>query len=915
MAKFTIVDLETTGNAPARGDRIIEVGIIVWEDGEVIEEFESFVYPEQQIPAFITNLTGIADDHVANAPLFSEIAEDVRELFEDAYIVAHNIQFDLGFLNFELQHNQLKPLDNPVIDTVELARILLPQSSSFKLGQLAEQLSLDHTDPHRALSDTRVTAELLEHLFKKLNSLPAETIEQLLSLEGNLKSDLRQILMDEWNRKTFSSDRRKDIKLVHGLAVKSIDIPDSSQVKPELSFGEHLDFVFHSKKGLASFMDSYEYREAQRTMAETIFDAFSSTRHALIEAETGTGKSLAYLLPAVHHAMSDDEPVVISTYTTQLQRQLLEKEIPQVERLYNVAIRVAILKGKEHYLSLLRFSKELKERNHDNYDTALAKAMLVVWITETETGDIDEVQLPSSGRILWNRISSNQEEAQETWAKENQYSYYRIARGRSEHAHIVITNHSLLCTDLTFDHQLIPSYNYAVIDEAHHLEPTASKHFGLKMDYIDWQNNLSQLEALMKLHDTTILKNGDDIDRLLQLVSNAKEEVDTLFRALFRMVKNKVRSSEKSDVGRLQVNFAATNVKRTLLAKLEEMTHRLQASLNAIQRSFVRLDSQEGGESELQSHSEHLSSMCFQLRDFLTEVEVDQVKWIEIDANGAQNSAYLFSEPVDISNLIKASLFDKKKSVILTSATLTMKHSFHYISDRLGLPKEETIRSKIPSPFPFEEQVQLMVPNDFPDINEEPDEFIYATCEAIYSLANVTNGRMLVLFTSYDMLKKSHDLLKDLIMPEEFMIFAQGISSGSRERLKKNFQAFDQAILLGTSSFWEGVDIPGDDLSCLMIVRLPFQPPNHPVYQARAKRLKEEKRNAFMELSLPHAVLRFKQGFGRLIRSSTDRGIVFVCDQRIIKARYGKYFIESIPEVPLKVDSTASLIENVSEWL
>ena len=182
------------------------------------------------------------------------------------------------------------------------------------------------------------------------------------------------------------------------------------------------------------------------------------------------------------------------------------------------------------------------------------------------------------------------------------------------------------------------------------------------------------------------------------------------------------------------------------------------------------------------------------------------------------------------------------------------------------------------------------------------------------SLAKVTKGRMLVLFTSYDMLRKSHQILKETMDLDEYMLIAQGISSGSRTRLKKNFQTFERAILLGTSSFWEGVDIPGDDLSCLMIVRLPFQPPNHPVYEAKSAVLKEDGKSAFFELALPHAVLRFKQGFGRLIRSTNDRGIVFICDARVLKARYGKFFTESIPKVPITYDSTYQLINKAEEW-
>ncbi|WP_028783008.1 ATP-dependent DNA helicase DinG [Thalassobacillus devorans] len=928
MARFTVVDLETTGNAPMKNDRIIEVGIVIWEDGEVVEEFSSLVYPEQDIPPFITNLTGITNEHVENAPLFSEIAPEIHRMFTGAYVVAHNIQFDLGFLNKELAGCGLDALDNSVIDTVELARILMPQSPGFKLGQLAEQLQIQHNDPHRALSDTKVTVDLLAHLFKKFTMLPLVTLQQLLEIEGSLKSDLRALLVDEIQRKMYSGQDSHEVEMIHGLAVKAIAPKSETEYEALDSFGDYLDQLFLSAEGLASIINDYEYREGQRTMAETVYDAFTSKEHALIEAETGTGKSLAYLIPAVYYAVTNQKKVVISTFTTQLQRQLLEKEIPQVKRLFRHPFEIALLKGKEHYISTLRFSKELKEGSRDNYDIILSKAMLLVWLTETITGDIDEIQLPSSGKYLWNRISTDQEEAEETWSKANKDSFYRKARSHAEKADIIITNHSLLCTDLTLEHSFIPDFHHLIVDEAHHLETTASKYFGLHMDYGLWQNYFNQLEALYTAKQSAWSKKMLAIaEENIPVYKQLKEDLDSLFRYLFQLVvANNKKRTDRSDVGRVQFTYQHAKIKPKQLSTIQEMIQRISFAVNHLDRGIETLNAHLEAENiltdfynsdfiEISAFIQKLKQINRELHQYLLDDEEEEIKWLEIDAMGAHNSVYLYSEPINVAEKLKHSLFEAKDSIVLTSATLTMKHSFRYITDRLGITDLKPVQVKIPSPYPFAEQVQLMVPNDFPDIKSNQAEFIHATCEAIYSMAQITEGRMLVLFTSYDMLKKTYELLREIILPEEFMLFAQGITSGSRERLKKNFQAFDQAILLGTSSFWEGVDIPGDDLSCLMIVRLPFQPPNHPVYQARADRLKQNGKNAFMEQSLPHAVIRFKQGFGRLIRSSTDRGIVFVCDQRLIHARYGKYFLESIPEVPLEIDSTARLMEKAQKWL
>ena len=414
-----------------------------------------------------------------------------------------------------------------------------------------------------------------------------------------------------------------------------------------------------------------------------------------------------------------------------------------------------------------------------------------------------------------------------------------------------------------------------------------------------------------------------------QSIDEAKEELSHLSRYIYQSVKKQKRFGKgKSDVGRTQLLLKPGEMP-AFIDTAKEMSHRFLAMIKKLIVHMGRMEEQlrmqlavreDYSIPILLSRLNNQMDVCQQIRsqlihyfDFTRE---EEVKWVEIEGEGAVNAIYLFSEPYDVAHLLEQRLFSRKRSAILTSATLSTDGSFQYIRKSLGLKDfANTIEAVIPSPYQFKEQVQLMVPNDFPNIKNDPDSFVEALSEAIYSVAEVTKGRMLVLFTSYEMLRQTYTLLKEFIDPEEFMVFAQGVSSGSRDRLKKNFQAFDQAILLGTSSFWEGVDIPGEDLSCLMMVRLPFQPPDQPIQSMRNERLQKEGKNSFMEKSLPHAIIRFKQGFGRLIRSSSDRGVVFICDQRLIEARYGKYFLNSLPEVPVSYESTRQLINKIEKWL
>ncbi|KKE79362.1 ATP-dependent helicase DinG [Bacilli bacterium] len=929
--RYVVIDLETTGHSPVNDDKIIEAGIVVIENDQIIETKSSFFNPNKSIPPFITNLTGINNEDVKDAPFFHDKADEIISLFKDSYLVAHNVPFDLGFLNAELRNSGKNALNNPIIDTVELSRILFPQSPSYKLSQLAEFLDIYHDDPHRALSDAYVTAKILLKLKEKLFSLPYETLDTLLKLENMFKSDLTSLLSNRLKELAFSTEEDANVEVFQGLAFKkteSIAQPSSTDIQ---SFGDFLDVIYEENGTLQQNMNHYEKRMGQREMSEAVFDSFQGKKHALIEAETGTGKSLAYLIPAIHNSVKSKQRIIISTYTTQLQSQLLDEDIPLLEKIVPFPFQVALLKGKSHYISLEKFAHELQHGNKDNYDIILTKAMILVWLTETETGDIDEINLPASGYLFYKNVSTESEGVLDPYSPWFSKSYYQKAKRRAQQANIIITNHALLCTDIFNDNQFLPPYKKVIIDEAHHFEETAAHHYGLKLDYITIQYTLNQIGhshennkllgkviAPYALQVENLMKQWDDI------LDSTKYEVEELFRTLYHYVLGMRRDMALSDIGRVQYRYEKEKEDYKTWNVITEMATRLTFYFRDLIHVISSLEQKFDQEEWLDKYDkEDLNGLKVLLQNFIdsleiliiSDIDIPQAKWIEIDTKGKNNAVYLYCEPTDISSLLAEQFFDEKESVILTSATLTMANSFSFMVERLGLSNKPYITQKITSPFSYRDQVQLLIPNDFPEINyRNMDDFILATSETILDLANITDGRMLVLFTSYDMLKKSYKILKEKMDMGQYMLIAQGITSGSRSRLKKNFQSFNQSILLGTSSFWEGVDIPGDDLSCLMIVRLPFQPPNHPVYEAKANYLKTKRKNPFMEYSLPNAVIRFKQGFGRLIRSSNDRGIVFVCDARVIKARYGKYFINSIPEVPITFDSTNELMEKAKKW-
>lgn len=910
MNRYTVIDLETTGNSPSE-ENIIEIGIVVIEGKEIVDDYSLLLKPEKQIPPYITKLTGIEENDVENAPSFSEKAEEVISYFgNNSYFVAHNVPFDLSFLNNELKHNGYPTLSNRVIDTVELSRILLPKSTSYRLNQLAKYFNITHRNPHRARSDAYVTAELFIKLIEKLEQLPFETLSHISKLERLFRSDLSQLLND-----LLQKNNRLTSKQIHsfgGLAFKHTDIESTEPTQIEQSFGDLLDQVYGDQGLLQKKLRNYELRVGQQEMSETIYDAFRLHKHALIEAETGIGKSLAYLIPAIFEALTNKKRVIISTFTTQLQKQLMDKEIPLLKQIFPYPFQAAVLKGKQNYISLKRLSYTLHSIEYDpnNYDDILTLAKLLVWITETETGDIDEITLPASGYLFFKSISAETEgngSNQSNW-----YSYYRKAHEKARHTNIVITNHALFCTDLFQQRTLLPSYQKAIIDEAHHFENSVSKYAGVRLNYIEI------LHSLQSLFEKRVDDQGKSItfEKLsYELCTDTKYELDHLFRSLFQYVKNKQNKALYNDIGRIQYSINVENDNDPKWNDIQEKVARLLYFF----RNLIKLADKikENGLEPIQPAVDQLNQIITGMEHFffLENHSFLVAKWIEISLYGPQNAVYLYVEPIDVSDQLKRDLFEKKDSVIMTSATLTMKNTFEHMKAQVGLQQMNPIEKKYNSPFSFGDQVQLFIPNDFPSIKDtNNDDFVYATAEVILSLAEITDGGTLVLFTSYEMIRRTYNLLKEMEEVNPFSLIAQGISSGSRQQLKKRFQTNERSILLGTSSFWEGVDIPGNRLSAVIIVRLPFQRPTHPVHEAKSNYLKSIGKNPFSQFALPNAILRFKQGFGRLIRSKKDRGVIFICDARIMTTRYGEAFIESIPTVPIMYDSTYQLLNKADHW-
>ncbi|GER70734.1 ATP-dependent helicase DinG [Weizmannia acidilactici] len=934
LQRYVVVDIETTGNSAKKGDRIIQFSVVVIEGREIKEQFTSFVNPGQPVPAFIGELTGIEDHMLEDAPLFLEIAPRIMKMLENSIFVAHNVLFDLPFLQQELKEAGLPPFRGFNMDTVEFSRIAFPTLESYKLADLAEALSLSHERPHRADSDALVTAKLFLACIERCASLPLVTLEKLAPLSYSLKSDLAYLFQEILEEKRrHADDLPPELEVFRGIALRRKKIvPPASGPRV---IGSYPATVGEKEKLFQGAGSGFEMRPAQFDMMDHVRDALSSGRHVAVEAGTGVGKSLAYLLPAAYQAVASQKPVLISTYTVALEHQLLNKEIKSLERILNVPLRTVLLKGRSHYLHLFKFEQSLKEQDHQ-YDSVLAKMQILVWLTDTESGDVDELNLSGGGKKYWRRIKQGgwHTDKKDPWKTRD---FYLHAKACAEQADIAVTNHAMLCGELGRDRSVFDVFQYVIVDEAHHLEQAAREMMGKRADYNQMKYMVSriglyeqkqlfyELEQLMEKYELHGRTHTFEAQSLLKALD---AEIDDLFGMLARKVMR--HKKDTSGYHKIKLRIKKENWKQKSWQAVLHCTERIRASLKDISQALTeRLEQLLAGKSLTEEEQAFIEEMYSFLADwdalrdnmaiFIGQNENggrSNVVWLEGDLRALPNSLVIHCQPVYAGEILRNKLFAKKKSVVLTSATLTVNGSFQYFFQEVGLSAKTAKTVRIPSPFRYDKQVQFIIPSDLPDISTvQLDDFAEKTAGYLLAVSEATKGRMMILFTSFDLLKKVYQLMKDSGMLEDYMLIAQGISSGSRSRMTKTFQKFDKAILFGLSSFWEGVDIPGDDLSCLVMVRLPFLPPDEPVTEAKCDYLRVQGKNPFSAYSLPEAVLRFKQGFGRLIRTKTDRGIFLVLDRRIETTTYGPAFTKSLPPVRIKKQTLNETLDTIENWL
>ncbi|WP_409298114.1 ATP-dependent DNA helicase DinG [Peribacillus sp. SCS-26] len=928
--KYIVVDLETTGNSPKKGDSIIQFACVVIEGGKICDEYSTYIKPVSSIPPFIEELTGISNDMVMDAPEFGEVAAKINSLLTDSVFVAHNVLFDLSFLQEELETAGYDGFYGSTIDTVELSKILLPTADSYKLSKLAQLEDLNHERPHRADSDAKVTAMLLLKLMERMETLPKSTLKQLYRLSFSLKSEISELIgecISEKEKKVLEPLGQLEIYKGLALLIRSgekepIDTPEISYPYSDEEKIQAMQAAFpHMKK-----------RVGQLNMMNSVHNALNNGSSRIIEAGTGIGKSLAYLLPAVHFALHTKKQVIISTYSLHLQEQLMNKEIPALRKILPLPFSASTIKGKNNYISLAKFERVLRQKD-DNYDSSLTKMQILVWLTYTETGDRDELNLTSGGANFWDRLHSGGPMPARLQAPWDTRDFHLRAVAAAGKADLLITNHAYLFNELRMRNSIFQPGAALIIDEAHHFEKAYKSQAGLNVSY---QGIRTLMNRLGSYNQKMILYKLERLLKEKNLVSGVPGTAvegyvqDFLYEteSLFVQLAGFMEANSKNTAGPVStLPFHAGRTSDRRLSNLLMAAERVidyQKRIRLAVEDRIRL-LKEAEDSlgrthlfyltEAESLHHDLETLEKSLREFFLRQKADMVYWTDLARSGKNMTITLYSQPVEGAGRFWEEDHSRFSSVILTSATLSVNGSFAYFKEQLGIDEKVQTES-YPSPFNYKKAVKIIVPESMPDISMTVQpEFAKAAARHIAAAALGSGGRMMVLFTSRELLRLTYDHLKNTASLDEYTILAQGISGGSKWRLLKNFQGFTKGILLGNVSFWDGVDIQGEKLSCLVIVRLPFSPPDEPAAAAKARVLVEKGLNPFTSLSLPEAVIRFRQGFGRLIRGEQDKGVMIVLDKRLFSSSYGKTFLEAIPDVQVERTQAGMITESVAEWL
>ncbi|MBI5972505.1 helicase C-terminal domain-containing protein [Staphylococcus caledonicus] len=867
---FAVVDLETTGNQ-LDYDEIIQIGITFVRDNKISGTYHSMIRTDLEIPPFIQALTSIEETMLEQAPYFHEVANEIYNQLKDCIFVAHNVDFDLNFLKKAFKQNNITFQPKKVLDTLELFKIAFPTDKSYQLSELAEAHNVSLVNAHRADEDATTTAYLMINAFKKFEQLPLDTLKQLYYLSKNLKYDLFNILFEMVRHHNQSSldDRFGQFEQI--IYKKQVDLK-----APQTKFNGSLKQLYSSVTEALNLT----YRPQQLYLSEIILEQLMHNDKAMIEAPLGSGKSLAYLIAALMYNIETGRHVMISTNTKLLQNQLLQKDIPSLNQALNFKINAALIKSKNEYISLGLISQILKDET-SNYEVNILKMQLLIWITETTTGDIQDLNLKGGQKMYF-------DQKVETYVPvRHDIHYYNYIKRNAHNIQIGITNHAhLIHSD--YENSIYQLFDDCIIDEAHRLPDYALNQVTNELNYSDLKYQLGLigknenerlLHAIDTLEQRRILERLDiapiDVFGLKTNINEIHELNERLFNNLYTIIKDSDVHDDDSHRYHYVFEFDTTQILHDLHAIVDKINKTLEF-FNGMNHKTIK------------TIRKQLLYINDNYRNIEQSLKAQHTAYLSIKNLAQKSTIRLIVKDYDVKDVLTTRVLDKFNSLTFISGTLTFNRSFDAFKNWFN----EDIHFntyQVQSPLAKHNNTNVYIPSDVASYNfKNIDDYVASIVDYLQEYITITESKCLVLFTSYRMMLMVQELLNELPAFEDYVVLTQ--QQNQNYKIVQQFNNFEKSILLGTSTFFEGFDYQAKGIKCVMIAKLPFMNK----YNTKHWLMNSEFESTFKDYVLPDAVTRFRQGLGRLIRNENDKGLIVSFDDRLVNSNYKNFFAQTL---------------------
>lgn len=872
------LDLETTWLDKTQSE-IIEVALVKIDEKtfEVIEQYQSLVHPSEPIPEIISNITGIFDKDVKNAPRFTDIQKDIIEFIGDIPILWHNVKFDKDFLVY----NGIPIEKNIALDTFLLWNFMLSWERSLSLEYLSASLWIKLEGSHRALNDTLATVQLFVHIIKKIQKLP-KIKKDIFRYIGSKSTDTSLNFIVENYLDTSKVSSIKDRQSFIGSLLQQIKQSSNTQ-----EIVHNPDRKTQSFEETLSDIKALEIRENQAYMSDLVKKSFYESEKIVIEAPTGIGKTFAYLVPAIDFSLNLGEQVYISTTTKALQDQIFYKDLKFLEENLDYDFSYTKLKGKVNYFWVQAFFDFFF--SHSQLDTLLSSFFLKMsfWLFETPYWELDQLNYYGEEYYFLSKINANNPYI---FSNENTFHSYEFlikARYKAKNSNIVVVNNNILFEDVLSENNILWEVKNIVLDEAHNLEDVLSNSLKKTFGWDDLERIFVTIEKTLDEHGSwdTMIKQKRE-----QLVFDIWNVLGLFQDYIFSKVDQEAR------------------YKRVLLKKDFFEEHKnIQSILSTINQSFAYLF------ESFEDFSDDLYLLLWKEIQFLETIQNILSILLSPDSSKTYIPIVSFYEKKGViaeytilnpGNFLQDNLWGKLSSIVLTSATLKTKGNFDYITNMYSLDDFEFF--ELETDFDYSKQALLFLPNNMWNIKNNFNE----VCEFLKDFILLVEGRALILFTSFFSIETFYKHVNILFKNNNISLLAQSIGGGKHKQIETFKKNAKNSVLVWTDTFWQWIDISWDDLKYLIIHKIPFTAPTDPVFEARSRLFSD----SFRDYAIPKSILKLKQWFGRLIRTKTDTWIVIFLDNRIHSTWWGQDFLSAFPEnINMKISPKEKLLELLSK--